>query len=232
MPRKLANKKPVGRHHGRQLSPAKVEAIIQTYAVTNNVRDTANRHHITEKTAHKYIKLAVPSEVLAARQKAIRELAGKTHITALNIIESISPEDLVSGRIPIRGTGNEIVGYRHYGPTLMQKVTSAAILTDKLEVLQNIEAALKDGQAQGELILPGDVKTLVQGIRSQVKRLTILDIQFNDKNKDLSKRVQEKLEEVEALADVQPAEYEELNFDNPGGIEDAETSKVPNTVSS
>jgi hypothetical protein len=230
--RKKLKGEPRGKNHGRELSPAQQENIVQTFAVTNNVRETARQCRISEATAHKYIKKAVPSEIMAYRQKAMRELAGKAHKKAVQIIDSITPEDLESGRLPIRDTQGEIVGYRQFGPTLMQKVTSAAILTDKLEVLLRVEEALKEGQSQGELLIPSDVKALVHGIRGRIKRLRVLDVQFEEKNKDLSQRVQDKLEEVEALANAQEADAEVLDFDNPGGFNESDETRVSSNISS
>lgn len=226
MPRKK-RKHPRGQNHGRELSPAQQELVVQTFAVTNNVRETARQCRISEKTAHKYIKKAVPSEIQAARIEATKALAGKVHSKTVAIIDSISPEDLESGRIPIYGPVDEatgerpIIGYRQYGPTLMQKVTSAAILTDKLKILHEMEALLGQGTNNGELLIPGDIKSLVAGIRGKVKSLSILNLRFAEDNPELSQKVQETLARAEAAL---PADAEVLDFDNPEGAEHAPVS--------
>ena len=223
---------PRGQNAGRQLSPAQQEGIVQTYAVTNSIRETARQCRITEKTARKYINLVPQSEIAKARLGAQKKLAGKIHRQAEAIIDSIKPEDLESGRIPIYGTADPetgerpVVGYRNFGPTLMQKVTSAAILTDKLQVLSNMESALRDGSESGELLVPQDIKALVAGIRGKVKSLTVLNLKFAEENPDLSQRVQSKLAEAEALADAKEADAEVLDFDNP---EEADYETVPNS---
>jgi hypothetical protein len=212
MRRKRRSIAPKGNNHGKELSPTQQEAIIQTFAVTNNVRETARRNRITEKTARKYIKQVPPSELEEARLSAIRQLAGKAHNTAVSIIESIAPEDLEAGRFPIRNKNGEIVDYKYFGPSIMQKVTSYAILADKLKVLHDVERAMQIGTENGELLIPGDIKALVAGIKGKISSLSVLNVRFEQDNPDLSQQIQDTLTRAEMAVE---AEVEILDFDNP-----------------
>lgn len=214
---------PRGTQAGVPVGPELQEQIVQTFALISNKAETARRCGVTEKTVSKYINKVQPAAILEERAKALRELSGTAHIKAKDILDSIKPDDLDSGRFEIKNAKGEIVGYKYYGPSLMQKVTSAAIAIDKVKVLSETESILKDGRASGELIVPGDIRALIHGIRGKIKGLSILDVRFAEENPDLSQRIQDKLAEAEAVANATPAtgEVSDFDFDNPGGLNDA-----------
>lgn len=210
---------PKGKHHGRELSPKEQEELFQVYAVTGNKRETARQLQLAEKTVYKYIKQAPPAQVKKARQTALVELAEETHDVALQIVRSIKPVDFDSGRIAIRDRDGNLTGYRYYGPTLLQKVTSVAILEDKLKVLEDVRHSLSESQSQGEMLTPSDARILMDGIQLKLKRLKIIDAQFENHNPDLAQRAQQALEEAEIVAAAKPADAEVIDtsrFDNPG----------------
>lgn len=208
-----------GKHSGVPISPKLQEEIIQVYAVNGSITKTAQKCGVTQKTVKKYLDKKQPAELLQARIDAHKELAGITHSKALNILESIKPEDIESGRFPIEDVKGNIVGYKYFGPTLMQKVTSAAILTDKLKVLNEVEAMMHQDRNESELMIPGDIQALVHGIKGKLRGLSILNVRFTDENPDLSQRIQNTLEEAEAVADAKPTTGEVLDFDNPNEID-------------
>ncbi len=205
-----------GLQKGKAISPKQKEQMLQLYSVEGNYTEVARLMRLSVGCVTKHIKAALREpdpEIVAARQRTARELAGKTHYTATRIIDSIGDHDIESGSIKVNHpeTG-ELQRIITYGPSLMQKVTAAAILTDKLRVLADYEAALGGEQSEGRLLMPQDVAGLISGIRSKVKSLSVFNVQFENDNPDLSQRVQQKLEEAEAI-EVEAKEITVDDFD-------------------
>jgi hypothetical protein len=142
---------------------------------------------------------------------------GKTH----EILESVGPADLESGREFRYDSDGNMIGKVEWGPSLMQKVTAAAILTDKLKAIEETKQAITadGGMDQNGLPLPSTVQESLQLLGRKIKRLRMLDVQFDDKQPDLSQRIQDQVAAAEAHPDVDEADYEEIklsDFDNPG----------------
>jgi hypothetical protein len=135
----------------------------------------------------------------------------------VEILDSIGPDDIESGLIKKYDDEGNLVSAKGYGPSLMQKVTSAAILTDKLKVIEETKQAInKDhGQDAMALPMPQDIESALLAIGDKVKRLRIMDVQFQDKAPELAAKVQDAAHRASLNEQIDEAVYEELDFDNP-----------------
>jgi hypothetical protein len=113
---------------------------------------------------------------------ATQDLAGRAHRAAENVLDSIGPADLESGRIVEKDEDGNVTNVKMWGPSLLQKVTAVGILADKTKTLQDLQEqlAIEAGQADA-MPLPADVNQAISQIASKVKRLRLLDVQFEDK---------------------------------------------------
>lgn len=210
------------RKRGAQLTNADKELIVQAYAITGNKSQVVRMTSFSRPTVQKVLREAESNkELQKARTRALEDLAGQVHGKTNEILESIGPEDLESGRQLRYNAEGEVVGKVEWGPSLMQKVTAAAILTDKLKAVQETKQiiAAEGGADQAGLPLPGTVQESLRLLGNKVKRLRMLDVQFEDKQPDLTERIQAQVAAAEAHPDVDEADYEEIrleDFDNAG----------------
>jgi len=167
---------------GRKLTTAQIEAIHQVYATCGNMAEVARVLRISKGTVNKYLRKIDDAEVVELRAKAQRELAGKIHYKAHEIIDSITPEDMAKA-------------------SLLQKTTSAAIFVDKEAVINANERALTGGEQTSTLLTPQTVEALRSSIKGQLSRLRIVDVQFENKNPDLAEQVASKLAAAEDITD-------------------------------
>lgn len=192
-----------GKQAGVAVSPRQKEQMMQLYAVEGNFTEVARHMDLSTACVTKHIKAMLASEdpsVLEARRKTITQLAGKVQSKTNEIIDAIQPHDMESGVIRQYNDKGELTRVQAYGPSLMQKVTAAAILTDKMRVLRDVEVAMQSTKAEGGALMPAELSGLLSGIRGKLKSLSILNVQFADENKDLVQRAQQRLEEAEVLA--------------------------------
>lgn len=220
MPRKkrLAQKLPKGTRKGQNIGFDEHEEILQLFAVTGNKTEVARKMGITRQTVANHVRRAEEEGRLAkVRERALTELAGRVHGKALQVLDSITPADMESGRLPIRDRDGNLVGYRQYGPSLMQKVTSAAILTDKIKVLQDCRQDLENAANTGvaALPIPENVQDALGQIKQRISRLRILDLQFENKNPETASKLQDIAAQAGLQDEAIPADFEELDFDNP-----------------
>lgn len=191
-----------GLQSGKAVSPKQKEQMLQLYGVEGNYTEVARLMRLSVSTVTKYIKqmLADPDpQIAAARQRTARQLAGKVSRKANEVIDSITPEDMESGLIKNHDDDGKLTSARSYGPSLMAKVTASAILTDKMKVLAELEEMLGSEQAENRLLTPGDIGSLVSGIRTKIKSMQFLNVQFEKDHPDLSQRAQAILEEAEVI---------------------------------
>ena len=210
---------PKGSQQGRPVSQKQREEIVQSYAICGNKSQVAREMQLSRPTVVKVLHEAeTDTSLQVARARALEQIQGRMHGTAERIIESITPEDLESGLIRKFDDDGVLVSVKSYGPSLMQKITSAAILTDKLKVLQETKQMLTDGKHEGPMgmPLPQDVDEALKQIGDRVRRLRILDVQFDDKHPEVVDRVQEVAHRASLNEQAEDADYEELDFDNPG----------------
>jgi hypothetical protein len=206
-----------GKNQGKSMTDTDREVIRQTYLVLQNKAEVARQLGWSLGSIDKALKIqkAEDPQVKEARVKSAKAIAGKIHHKVNMILDSITPEDLISGYDEVADQHGNI---RHilYGPSLMQKVTAGAIMTDKLKVVRDYELALDDDRASGYLPLPGTLSGLITGIRGKIKQLSALNIQFEHDNPDLSQKIQDTLTQAVVLEEISPENAEVLDFDNPG----------------
>jgi hypothetical protein len=181
------------------VDPIQEEMIHQMYAVCGNKREVARRLDLCEATVSNYLKKIPPSEVREARANAQVEMADRVHSKTISIIDSIGPEDIAKA-------------------SLVQKVTAGAILIDKELVVRQNEISLRASESSNDLLIPEEIGPLVDGITNRIRRIKLLDIQFERSNPDLTQEVQEKLAKAEALAaaEVVNAEVKSIDEFDPG----------------
>jgi hypothetical protein len=208
-----------GSRQGKQLTPTQEEMVIQAYAVTGNKSQVAKELGMSWPTVHRVVKKAETNlELQKARVRALESVAGQVHGKTVEILDSISPEDIESGLIKKFDDEGQLVSAKGYGPSLMQKVTSAAILTDKLKVIEETKSAIMQdrGDDAGALPMPQDIESALRAIGDKVKRLRVMDVQFHDKAPEVAAKVQDAAHRASLNKDIEEASYEELDFDNPG----------------
>lgn len=216
---KKSNKNQIGR--GRALTQFQKEMIVQAYALCGNKSQVAREIGCSANTVHNVIREAESNRALQqARARALDDVAGQLHGKAVEVIASITPEDMESGLIKKfdEADPDKLVAVKAYGPSLLQKVTSAAILTDKLKVVQDTKAALTADQSGGDplkLPMPEDVQGALRMLGTKIKRLRVLDVQFDRNNEEVASKVQEVAHKASLNEHVEEADYEDLDFDNP-----------------
>lgn len=197
----------------KKLAPVDKEVIIQTQVATKNKAETARRTGFSYGTVCNILKAADEDglDMRVARAEAIGKMASKNLIKAEEILDSIGAEDIQSGRFAIRDKDGDIIGYKYYGPSLLQKMTAYGIITDKGAVLAQNERALVQDENTGVLLLPQNIEGLVGAIQHQIKELSILNVRFEQDNPDLVTKANEVIAEVE---DYKESDHPEvINFD-------------------
>lgn len=216
MPRgKKGAKIPRGSRQGKPLSDMEKEIVRQTQMITQNKAETARQMGITRKTVDTILKVDSSEDpaIKEARRQSAIALAGKVHGKVGQILDSIGPKDLETGFRDVFDANGLFVRRAQWGPSLLQKVTSGAIFVDKLPILAQYQQAISEDHISGALPIPSDIHALAAGIKSKVKSITMLNVQFENENPDLSQSIQQKIAEAEVLT---PIESEVLDFDNPG----------------
>ncbi len=194
-----------GSQPGLQLSNKKREKMLQLWVVTQNKREVARLMSLAESTVHKHIKEMLNStdpDIIKARKRVMVNLAGKTTKKANMILDSITEEDLESGLIKTFDGNDKLVRVQAWGPSLLQKVTAGAIMTDKIGIINAAEQALGGGTAEGEALMPASFEGLLGSVKHKIKELTMLNVKFEDEHKDLSQRVQDAIVEAEIVEEV------------------------------
>lgn len=220
--------RPKGKQQGKQLSPVQKEQIRQTFMLTSNKRETARLCSVSEKSVYNVLNEPEEPETIRAREHAANVLSGKVHAKADQVLDSITADDFESGYL--KDEDDNLIFDRQgrpiwMGPSLNQKVVSAAILADKLPVLQQYRDQLGGGEGMGSLPAPDAIQALVAGIKGKLKSLSIIDVQFDNGNAEMRRKADELLNKAQAELEQQPieAEYVTLDdFDNPRGVGDGE----------
>jgi len=154
----------------------------------------------------------VPLPIKQERAEAHAEMSARFTGKAAEIIDSISPEDLQSGRIPIYKkakdpeTGEETQvfdGYKYWGPRLVEKATAAGIFQDKARVSRDLERTLDESTGSGELLMPQSVEELENAIRQGAKELTFLNVKFQDEDADLATQIDSTLLAVQQAREAE-----------------------------
>lgn len=201
---------------GVKPTPVDKEIVLQTYAATGTIAETTRRTEWSRPTVKRILLEAQNSEsaLQDARAKAAATLAARIHIKAEDLLDSITPEDIESGRIPKYDKDGKLAGYQYYGPNLVQKATAFGIITDKANVVQQYEKALSADHSSGQLLMPADIEGLQNAVTGKLQELKMLHIRFADDNKDLVQRTEEVIAESAALGAVADQAPDVIDFDN------------------
>jgi hypothetical protein len=216
--------RPKGKQQGRAISPVQREQIRQTFMLTSNKRETARLCGVSEKSVYNVLNEPEEPEAIKARAHAALQLAGKVHTKADQVLDSITEEDFQSGYLKDED-GNLVFDRQGrpiwMGPSLNQKVISAAILADKLPVLEQYRANLGGETGSGDLPAPESITALIGGIKGKLKSLKMIDVQFESSNSETVQKAKDLLDkaqqELEFDQKIEEASYVTLDdLDNPG----------------
>jgi len=204
------------RGRGNGLTLPEKEAIYQAYLALGSKSAAARSLGVSKNTVTKIcaeIERSLPPEkIKEARERMSVNLTGRYHETTLQILDSIKPEDMESGRIPEFNSKGEIVGYRYFGPTLVAKATVAGIFTDKIRVLADYEKAIGKDQQSGQLMVPETIDQLIEGIKRGVESIQVLNVNFRKDEPELASKLATAIPVEAEVTDGVPGE---LDFDNP-----------------
>lgn len=189
----------------------------QAYLALGNKSAAARSLGVSKETMHRVIREieqnADPKKLQETREMISAQLTNKLHESTNAIIDSIKPEDLESGRIKRHDEEGNLVSVKEYGPSLLQKVTAAAIMTDKMKVLADYSRAIDQDRRSGEILMPESHEQLISAIKSRIKSIQVLNVNFREDNPDLATRI-EAVAEVAAVEATEPDEDPRLDFDN------------------
>lgn len=204
---------------GTPTSQLTKEMVIQAYALCGNKAQVAREIDISWPTVHKIIQEAETDKSLQkARRTALEDVAGKVHAKAVEVIDSIGESDIESGLIKTYDEDGKLVQVKAYGPSLLQKTTSAAILVDKLGVIEQTKRALLEdhGNGVGQLPMPDNIQDALKVIGEKVARFRMIDVQFRDKQPELATKLADVQAAMREDDQIEDADYVDLDaFDNP-----------------
>jgi hypothetical protein len=215
MPKKKGDKK--------KLAPVDKEVIYRTYLATDNKTDTARRCNVSLGSVQNVIKEfegrdpdkpQLPA-VKAKRAEIAAEVAGRIHNKADMVLDSITKEDMDSGRIPRHDADGNIIGYTQYGPSAVQKATTFGILKDKETQAYKLEQEMLQDTQSGQLMLPSGLKEMAAQANRMIKELRIIDVKFADENQELLTSAQEVIAEAITVEEERPDVVSIDEFDNP-----------------
>lgn len=207
----------------KKFSPVDKEWIYQTFVVTNNKAETARKCNVSlgsvqniikEFTGQNPNKPQLP-ETRVDRARAHADMAGRIRSTADMVLETITAEDMDSGRFPRLNGDGEVIGYTYYGPSSVQKATTFGILKDKETQQIKLEQEMLADVQSGHLMIPDDLLEMASQAKRMIKEIKILDIRFEEDNKDLLTSVQEVIAEATVVEEQRPNVVSIDEFDNP-----------------
>jgi len=210
---------PRGEHKGRGhgLTAPEREAIFQTYLALKNISATARAHKLSRKTVNDivtaYKTTLPPDDLLQRREKMDHAIQQRTYSVATQVLESIKPEDLESGRLPLYDSKGTLIGYKEFGPSVVAKATTFGILQDKIKIQRDLEKAVGQDLSNGGLMLPDSIEQLKKAILGRVSSLQLINVNFDKEHEDLTTRVDAALQVAEL--DAVDVTDESINFDNP-----------------
>lgn len=216
LPESQKKKNPKGKHAGRALGPVKKEQIRQTFLLTGNKKETARLTGVSYKSVYNVLQEPEEPEVRANREAAARQLSSKVHVEADRILSSVAAEDL-DGHYLMTEDGD----YRFdkqgrpiwVGPTLNQKIVGAAILLDKLPVIEKYRQELDSSGNEIMIMAPETVEGMVTGIKQKIARLRVLDVSFE--GSEAEQKAEELLQKAQNEIEAEFEEVKMEDFDNP-----------------
>lgn len=201
----------------KRRSKAEQEAIYQTYiALDKNELATSRAVGMSytglRKLIRRFESKHTPQELIVREQKIEDQLLARNYKLVNDVIDSIKPEDLESGRIPIYDKEGKLAGYKEFGPSVAQKGILFGIGVDKIKVQKDMARAVGEYADNGMLMLPDNADQLVRMIQGRVASLSLVNVKFKDDHQDLTTRIDQALQ-VEA--EVVASNAETIDFDNP-----------------
>jgi transposase-like protein len=203
----------------KRLTPTDKEWIWQTYNVMGkNKSATAKKCGFAYPTIIKVIKEieeqnAADPKTRESRADTLQDLQNRIQVKADVILDSITDEDLKSGRIVTRDEEGNITAVKEYGPSILQKATSYGIVQDKRRVVFDNEMALRQDEQSGKLLTPQDIAGMDKAILASVERIGIMNVHFRKENPDLATKV----DNLALNQEVKEAKAEVINLDDMDG---------------
>ncbi len=207
----------------KKLSPVDREWVYQTFVVTDNKAETARRCNVSLGSVNNIIKDFTGKNpdkpqlpvTRADRAMAHAEQAQRIRSTADMALESITQEDLDSGRIELRDAEGKLIGYTTYGPGAVAKATTFGILKDKETQQIKLEQEMLADVQQGKLMLPSELGEMVNQAERMIEEITVLNVRFKDDNVDLLTSMKEVMAEAVVVEQERPDVVSIDEFDNP-----------------
>lgn len=198
------------RSHSR-LTQTQRELVVQAHAACGSIAATARELGISEITIRRVVREAdTDTSLQVARGRALQELAGKAHAQAERVLDAISDEELTYERAETYDQYGNFKGFAEAGAGIVEKARAFGIFADKISLLQQARAATlsPDPQNPSEagLLLPQTVEDAKRMIAQKVRRLRIVDMEFDQG--ETGERVRELTRRANlSNTDVEDADY-------------------------
>lgn len=180
------------------------EMIFQAYLMEGTFKGAARVFGCSPGTVKKIVReFEADDEHKEIRAHTAKRLAGRIHVKADKILDSISEDELQTGYIDIKNKDGEVVEKKFFGPSLVAKATAFGILTDKLRVSQDYINALEVDQSEQQTLIPSTVEGLINGIVQTVKSIGVLAPHFQEDHGNLVRDTKDTLEEVARVKSAQ-----------------------------
>jgi hypothetical protein len=195
-----------------KITPAQKEAILCAYYMNGSFTATSKQLGLSYNTVRRIVQECQLDPAYAhVRAQAFDNLASKIHATTDAIIDSITPEELVTTHHKVYDVTGNLLRVVTEGPGLKDKAIAVGVMADKQAILQNARAkALESGKGSvgAALLLPEDIDDMKRMLATKMKRLRVMDIQFD--NSDIGEHVNKLLTKV-GVSDADYVEEETLN---------------------
>ena len=176
-----------------RLTQIQKELVVQTYFLKGSYCGTSRELGITVATVKRIIDEANQQpELMAARTRALDQIAGKVAGITEQVIDSITPEEIQTRVHEVRDAEGKLKRVVTTGPSLRDKGFFIGILTDKQKVLADARAVIhgQDTMDMGRLALslPDTVEEAKRLIVQKAKRLRVYtEITFKDDAPEIQK---------------------------------------------
>lgn len=176
---------PLSKRDSRRLTPAQQEAVVRTFFTIGTIHGTAVQLGCSENAVRTALREMQNDPALAAaRGQAIDEMAGRISAVTNQVIDSITPDELVTVRRDVRDRQGNLIRTVVDGPSLKDKALAIGILADKQKVLIDAKARATEAAGFGAngtgLMLPETIEEKTRLVASMVKRLRVIDVFVRD----------------------------------------------------
>lgn len=184
-PKHSRKKGALTKRDNRRLTPAQQEAVVRTYFTIGTIQGTAKKLGIANQTVHNALKaMQTDPTLVAARGQALDQMAGKIHAVTDAVIDSITPEELVTTRREVRDRAGNLMRVVIDGPSLKDKALTISTLADKQRTLAEAKQRAAESSVfkitHSDLMLPDTIEDKRLMIASMVKRLRVVDVYMRD----------------------------------------------------